>query len=232
MGISTVGFGTTSVATTGTVFPPWPSGHDVGDIGIAFVETSGDVAASLSTPRGFAFMGSSISAGSGALTRLDVFWCRATSNAMLSPVFTGQADHQWAIMGAWRNCSTTATPPSVFSNVGGTNTLGTTLTMPAITTVVPGALAIYCAAYSADSSSNIMSSWTNANGNTLTPVSLFGTASGDGGGCAIAYSFQAAAGDTGTTSVTSAISTAYAPMTFSLRPLDLPNAGNFLPFFV
>lgn len=234
MAITVVGSGSVSTATTGTVFPPWPSGHDVNDIGLAFVETSGDVQATLQLARGFSYLGSTVSGFTGALTRMDIFWARATSNAMTSPVFNGQADHQWAILFAFRGCSTTDTPGAVIATSGGVNTAtATTLTTPTITTLVPNCFVMTGFGYSADSASSIISGWSNNGGFTTTSSNNFGTTAGDGGGGGFAWFTVPTPGATGTSQATSAIATAYAPFTLALRPAAVPNttSGNFLPFF-
>jgi hypothetical protein len=86
-----------AIAGTGAVSPVWPA-HNINDIALLFVESTGGQAVTLSTPAGFTEITNSPQAtGTGTNgTRLTVFWARATSNAMPTPTVADAGDHVYA----------------------------------------------------------------------------------------------------------------------------------------
>lgn len=83
----------------GAVSPAWPA-HQVGDVALLFVESSGDQAVTLSVPAGFVAVANSpqftFPGGPATGTRITVFWARATSTAMSTPTVADPGNHVYA----------------------------------------------------------------------------------------------------------------------------------------
>lgn len=111
---------------------------------LLFVETANE-AATLSTPAGFVEVLNSPqgtgTAGGAAATRLTVFWCRATSSAMASPVVADSGNHQLAVIQTFRGCIATGNPWDVTAgNVAAAAT--TAVSIPGATTTVDDCLIV------------------------------------------------------------------------------------------
>lgn len=208
-------------ATTGTLPVTWPS-HLTNDIAVLFVETNGGaVTPTLSTPNGFADLGTTRSTGTGtAGTKLHMFWCRATSAAMGAPVIAGSTDHLFAVMVTFRGCATTGSPFD--TPTGGTKAAAsTTATLSAITPTTADSLVVYGITGDLDATGAWVTGVTNSNLTSITERFDQGTISGTGGKLAVYTGVPTTAAGvsvgTATATVTSSIN---AFQTFTLRPID------------
>ena len=201
-------------ASTGTLTLPWPAGHAVGDIALAFVESQAN-ASSITTANGFAQAGSTVSATG---TRLDVFWCRATSTTMGNLVLAANSDHQFGVIITYSGCISTGTPfltPATSTK----NTASTTTLAPSVTTTVANQLIVNAITKDLDATAAFVSAITNGNLTSINERFDAGTISGNGGGIAVSDGMMASPGATGTTSFT-VTSSASAMMTVALLPPD------------
>lgn len=213
-----------AVTATGAVSPAWPI-HEIDDVALLFVESSGGEAATLSTPAGFVAVANSPQAtGAGtAGTRLTVFWARATSTTMAAPTVADPGDHVYAQIITYRGVINTGNPWDVTGG-GVKAAASTTVTVAGITTTVPDTLIVQAVARDNDSNAAAFSAQTNANLVNIVERSDAGTASGNGGGFAVWDGVKALAGATGntTSTVTSSInaflSIALVPVPFSCTP--------------
>lgn len=124
----------------GAITVPWPA-HEINDVALLFVETANQ-AATLSTPAGFVEVtnqGVGVAAAAAA-TRLTIFWCRATSGAMASPVVADSGARQSAVIHTFRGCIESGNPWDVFA--GNTNAGATAVSIPGATTTVVDTLAV------------------------------------------------------------------------------------------
>ena len=207
----------TAVSGTGNITVAWPT-HQVGDIGLLFVESCGGQAASLSPSAGFVNVTNSPQyTGTGTSgTRLTVFWCRATSTSMSSPTVTDPGNHVYGIILTFRSVVTTGDPWDVAA--GGTkSTASTTTTFGAVTTSVNNDLIVLAASRDITGTAQAWSNWTNGNLTSLTERSDGGTSSGNGGGVGVATGVKSTAGDTGSTTAT-VTSSVDGHMTIALKP--------------
>lgn len=218
------GFQAAGTAQSGTVAltVPWPV-HQAGDIALLFVETRQAQAVTLSTPNGFAAVLNSPQATTSDLvapntgTRLSVFWARATSAAMASPIIAASPDHAYARILTYRRVDNTGNPWDV---TGGGNESGannTTLTVTGVTTTVDNTRVVQAASRNNDSAAAAFSAQTNAGLTGIVERHDAGTATGDGGGIGVWDGLRAAAGATGNTTVT-VTSSVNAFLTIALRP--------------
>lgn len=206
----------TAVSGRGAVTPTWPA-HAIGDIALLFVESAGGEAATLSTPATFVAVASSPQSigATTAGTRLSVFWARATSAAMASPVVADPGDHVYAQIITYRGAIATGNPWDV---TGGGITAPRTLTLGAVTTTVANTLVVQAASRDNDSTAADFSAQTNAGLSGITERSDAGTNSGTGGGFAVWDGVRATAGAVGSTTAALAASVSNAYLSIALRP--------------
>lgn len=211
----------------GLVKPAWPA-HQIDDIALLFVETSGADAAVLSTPAGFVAVANSpqsvTSPGTG--TRISVFWARATSTAMTAPAIS-PVQHTYARILTYRGVTNVGNPWDVTG--GGTKAVASTsVTVSGVTTTLPDTLIVQAATRDDDSAALEFSAQTNVNLANITERSDGGTISGDGGGFAVWDGGKATAGATGNTTANITVSTVNAFLTIALKP-SLIVAKSFSP---
>lgn len=195
----------------------WPA-HQADDIGLLILETCGGEPISLSTANGFAAVTNSPQATGTTTdgTQLTMFWCRATSSAMGSPVTTDSGDHNIGLIVTFRGCKTSGNPWDV--TAGSVKaTASTTTTFPSVTTTVADCRIVLAATRDTDSNAAAWSALTNANLASLTEHYDAGSLSGNGGGIHVGSGTKAAAGSTGTTTATVS-SSINAMMTVALAP--------------
>ena len=186
---------------TGNLTVPWPA-HLLGDVALLFVESQRDQAVTLSTPAGFAQVpGSPQFTNAGTGTRLTVFWARATSAAMPSPVVLAPGDHAYARIITYRRVNTDGDPWDVTSG-GVKNTASTTVSVTGLTTTVNNTRVVQAVARDNDSAAAAFSNQTNAGLTGITERSDSGTALGHGGGIGIWDGLRATAGTIGNTTAT------------------------------
>ncbi len=154
----------TAVGNSGsTLTPAWPT-HAADDIAILMVSSwsvsSDPGAATLDTANGFAAItgGSDLTSASGTYQRCTLFWCRATSGSMSSPVVAndGGTAHS-AVIITFRGCMTSGDPTDGTPGLGANSSSNTSVVAPGPTTT--GAdravlIAIACQAYSCSTYSN------------------------------------------------------------------------------
>jgi type II secretory pathway pseudopilin PulG len=208
----------TAQTGTGSITVPWPT-HQAGDVALLFIESCGGQAANLSTPAGFTLVPNPQYTGTGTNgTRLTVFWCRATSSSMSSPVVQGTGlDHLYGRILTFRGVVATDNPWDVTAD-GNKPTASTTTTFGAVTTSVPYDLIVLAASRDNDSTAAAWSAWTNANLSSLTERQDAGTTSGNGGGVGVATGVMSTAGSTGATTAT-VTSSVDGHMTIALKPI-------------
>ena len=187
----------TAQSGTGNITVPWPT-HQTGDVALLFIESCGGQAANLGTPAGFAAVTNSPQyTGSGtAGTRITVYWCRATSSSMASPVVTDPGDHVYGRILTFRGVVASGNPWDVTAG-GAKASASTTTTFGTVTPTVSNALIVLAASRDNDSASAAWSSWTNANLSSLAERSDEGTTQGNGGGIGLATGIKVTAGAIG-----------------------------------
>jgi hypothetical protein len=210
----------TAQSGTGAITVAWPT-HLAGDIALLFVESCGGQAVTLTTPAGFAnVLNSPQYTGTGtAGTRITVFWCRATSSSMSSPIVGDPGNHVYGRILTFRGVTTTGNPWDV--TAGGTKaTASGTTTFGTVTTSVNNDLIVLAASRDNDSTAAAWTdaSWTNTNLSSLTERQDGGTTSGNGGGVGVATGVKSTAGAIGssTATVTSSVD---GHMTIALQPV-------------
>lgn len=158
----------------------WPA-HSVGDIGLLLVEAAGGQTIALGTPAGFSEMPSSpVINGSGTGgTRLAMYWARATSTTMSSPVVTDPGNHAYGVIITFRNCRASGNPWTNI-NTATKAAASTTHTATGIATVIPNELVVVV--FSGDTSSAAwLTSMSCSDLSSITERFDNGTASGNAG---------------------------------------------------
>jgi len=202
---------------TGDITVAWPP-HNIGDIGLLFIESTGGQAANLGTPAGFAAVDNSpqSTGATTAGTRITVYWCRATSTSMASPVVTDPSDHAMGVILRFSGVQESFNPWNITGG-GVKASASTSVAITGVTTTVDNTLIVAGFTHSIDSGGAFASGWTN---NTL--ISLLeqfdnGSTVGNGGGIAIATGTLYTAGASGTIDATT-ISSVNAFLTIALNP--------------
>ncbi len=215
----------TAVNGTGAITPAWPT-HQIDDVALLVVESTGAEAVTLSTAAGFVEVTNSpqISGTGTGDTRLTVFWARATSTAMSSPTVADPGNHVHAQIVTYRNVYNTGNPWDVTGG-GVKSTASTSVTVTGVTTTVADTLVVQMATRSNDANGAGFSAQANANLTGLAERADDGTNSGEGGGFAVWDGVKATAGATGNTIATVSSST-NAFLTIALKPAVTTTLGN------
>lgn len=208
---------TAPAGNTGGLNVAWPA-HQIHDLGLLIVESCGGEPVTLTTPAGFVAVSNSPQAtGAGtAGTQLSVYWCRATSNAMPTPLVADAGDHVVGALVTFRGVRRGGNPISV--TAGGVKAGATTsLTATGLTTTEDGQMVVIIATHDLDNSGAQFSAWSNAGLASITELVDAGATSGNGGGIAVAYGIDTTAGATGDTTAT-VTSSVNAFVTLALQP--------------
>jgi len=208
----------TAVSSIGTASPAWPA-HEINDVALLFVESTGGQAATLSAPAGFVALTNSPQAtGAGtAGTRITVFWARATSSSMSTPTIADAGNHVYAQIITYRGVITTCNPFDITG--GGVKAVASTsVTVTGVTTTVADTLIVQAVARDNASAAAQFNSQTNANLTSIAERADAGTAQGNGGGFAVWDGVMAAAGATGDTTANIDNSVVNAFLTIALKP--------------
>jgi hypothetical protein len=207
-----------AVEGTGSVTPAWPA-HEIDDIALLFIESTGGQPATLSTPAGFAAVLNSPQAtgATTAGTRITVFWARATSTSMASPTVADPGNHVYARILTYRGVFASGDPWDVTGG-GVKAAASTSVTVTGVTTTVANTLIVQAVARDNDSAAAAFSAQTNAGLTGIAERSDAGTAMNNGGGFAVWDGVKAAAGATGNTTAT-VTSSINAFLTVALRPV-------------
>ncbi|MDB5180986.1 MAG: hypothetical protein JWO54_749 [Candidatus Saccharibacteria bacterium] len=219
--------GTGSSATTGTLTVPWPV-HLVDDIGLLFVNSSaGGTVETLATANGFTYL-NTYSTGTGtAGTKIAVYWARATTNTMASPILTAGSDYKYGVIATFRGAITTGSPINVYDG-GVKASASTAASITSVTTTVTDTYIVNAIASDLSSTAAFVTSYTNANLSTLTKRFDTGTTSGLGGQISFATGAMATAGPTGTTNV---VLTSSINAFVSLALIPAPHLTSFVNTF-
>lgn len=217
----------TALSGTGAVSPLWPT-HQVDDIALLFVESTGGQPVTLSTPAGFtAVTNSPQFTGAGtAGTRLTAYWARATSNTMPPPTVGDAGDHVVAQILTYRGVIKTGNPWDATTG-GNKPTASSALSVLGVTTSLANTLVVVAASQDRDANSSAtFSGWTNGNLSAVTERSDFGANPGNGGGFGVMDGIKITAGATGNTTATLSNSVVNAHMTVALKPQPTTTIGD------
>jgi hypothetical protein len=229
MAFPTFTVGGTAGSGTGGGSPAWPVGHEVGDIGLLVVMTANEPI-SFTDAAGFVEVTNSPqargTAASATAIRLGVFWCRATSTAMSSPVIPDLGNHQFSRIYGFRGCISTGDPYDV--TAGDQATASLSVSIPGATTTVADCLVVLINGSSNDGTSNVYTAGpTNADLANLTALSNTGTTAGNGSSLAMHSGEKATAGAYGVTTATQTLSEDMARMSIALKPfVAAPGGGD------
>jgi MSHA biogenesis protein MshQ len=215
--------GSVDAAGASAVNPAWPT-HQAGDIGLLVVESQGVV--TMSDAQGFVEVtNSGQQTTNSSVTRLTVYWARATSSSMSAPSLSS-ANHTVAAIATFRGCEDFGNP---WETTSGTinDTASLVCTFPEVTTTLDDCLIVLCAARGDDTNIPSFSNFVNASLANLTERQDAGTATGNGGGFAIATGELGTAGASGTTTADLAASVTTAVLTIALKAEDgIPAPSN------
>lgn len=182
----------------------WPAGHQVDDLGILLIETSGN--GTTPTPSGWTHFSFSptydftTTAGS----KLSILYKVATSSAESNVFIADTGDHTLGSISVFRN-----TTPFIDDRwASDKTTASTTATIPSITTTVDGCMVIMaCSRPNSDASTTHFGLGVNANLVSVSEAVQAGTTQGNGGGYTLQYGIKATAGVVGTTAISKTDST-------------------------
>lgn len=198
----------------------WPVNHQANDVALAVIQTSG-ADSTLSPPTGWASVtGSPITdVASTSGSRLYLWWKRATgsSESNLSVSSISGDNHHFGSLAVFRGCVTTGNPWDVVATDTKT-TASTTATLPAVTTTKFNTrLVMFVGRPDDAANTSHFGVPVNANLTGLTEHYEGGTVTGNGGGFVVASGVMATKGDTGTSTMTKAVSTTDTCYTIALR---------------
>lgn len=206
---------------TGGVTVPWPD-HEPNDIALLLVENQDSTGISFTDAAGFAAVANSPQYFSLA-SRLSVFWCRATSNEMSSPVIADPGDHVIAQIVTFRGVKSTGNPWDVTAGATIGDGTHSTMTLPSATTATDNCLIVNVGTTNADGGSAAWASgWTNSGLLDVHEITDIRTDDGGGGGIAAAVGVLESAGATGATVFTSTGNTEGGALTIALLPEPPP----------
>jgi hypothetical protein len=193
----------TPVSTTTTALDvPWPA-HDVNDVALLFVTSSGGNTSTntLMTANGFTLI-SNTTIGSGTTgTRLSIFWARASSNAMQPPTLSTGTDFKYAVISTFRGVRLSGNPYSDFaaSNKG---TASTTSSFATINTTFAYTMVVHAITTDVSSSSPFVTGYSNGTLGSIIKRFDASVTTGSGGGISFGTAELAVSGATGATTAT------------------------------
>lgn len=212
MAIPTVQAVGSSAAGIGDITVTLPT-HAADDILLVVHETNQSTAPS--APSGWAVL-AQYAQGTN-VTTVTVYWLRATSSGTTNPTFVDPGNHQIGAALVIRGCITSGNPwdytPSG-EGQSGTTTFATT----SQTTTVNDCLVFGVISDNTDTATDQMSGEANANLSTFTKQGAFYTTQGNGGGVIVYTGGLATAGSTGSFTGNIATTSAWAGVTFALKP--------------
>lgn len=222
----------TAVSSRNAITPLWPT-HQTGDVALLIVRTANQVS-TLSTPSGFVEVTGSPqatgTAGAVGATRLTVFWARATSNAMPSPVVADSGSSQQVQILTFRGVVGTGNPWDVTSG-DVLATASTAFAIPGATTALDNDLVVSIVTNGTDIATLQTSAPTNASLTGLVKITDFNGTSGNGGGFGVFAGVKTTAGPYGSTTGTLLTSSLQGRMSIALKSstttlADGVNPGN------
>ena len=185
-----------AIGSAGGVTPLWPA-HIAGDVALLVIETKGAENPVLTTPAGFAQVLNSPQAASNK-TQTTVYWVRATSSAMASPVIADAGDHVYAQILTYRGVINSGDPWNVTAGSANSSANTTLVISTPLTTTVPDTLIVQIASRDLDSTAAVFSAQANASLTGIAERSDGGTDFAKGGGFAVWDGVKATAGSVGT----------------------------------
>jgi hypothetical protein len=207
------------VASANATSVSWPA-HLADDIGILVIETSGNgTTLNIVTPSNWAAVpGSPVTdLATTAGSKLQVWWKRASSSSEGNVSIPDSGDHQIARIYTFRNCIATGDPWDV-TTTGNKTTASTTATVPAVETTVDDTLIVMIVGRPNDNASTThFGVPANSNLTDLADRGEAGAITGNGGGFVLATGVKAAAGNTGTSTLTKIASTTDTYMVIALK---------------
>lgn len=206
--------GTAQAAGAAAITVPWPA-HAVDDIAFLVVESGTDVG--LATANGFVRIPDIPQTTTSPITVLDVYWCRATSTSMASPVTNASINHIYGLIVTARGAIATGDPWNVTSG-GISNLNNAALSATGDTTTVADCLVFFFAARGTDDAAAQYSGEACAGLTSLTEQHDAGTAIGNGGGLGIWTGVIATAGAYGPLTATLAANATDAFASIALKP--------------
>jgi hypothetical protein len=232
---SFVSFGV-SQGSTGTIAPPWGA-HQTDDIGFLVIETSNQGAVTLASAQGFTAVDVSpagVGDGAGTLneTQLTLFWQRATSGAMPTPIVADVGNHQVGQVVVFRSCRTTPATPWTASSASTEGVSTSAVTWPGTATAIDNSLVVLFAANGVDNTTNALSGVANPDLTSLTVVSSVQTDLGHGGGFHVVTGAKATAGTVSITTGTLASASQQGKIVLVLAPVTVPVVSSSTPPWV
>lgn len=192
---------------------PWPA-HAVDDIAFLIVNSVANVG--LLTASGFVEVADSPQLGTQC--GCQVYWCRATSTSMASPVTNTGSNNISAQILTVRGAIATGDPWDV--TVGGNGGVATTtLTTSSDTSTVDDCLIVYCIGRSSDFAGAQFSGEADANVTNLAERIDDGTATGNGGGIAAYTANRVTAGAFGPLTATLANTSIKSWVLLAIKPV-------------
>lgn len=214
-----VNVGTSQSAAT-AITPGMPASVLANDILLLFIETADQaITVSGGTETWTEVTGSPVSVA--GLTRLTVFWARASQDAPTSPTTSDSGDHQTGRIMAVRGCVTSGNPWDVTST--GTEAVSDTSgSITGLTTTVQDCLVVAAMAVDAPTANGTtnFSAWANTDLANVTERIDNTSNQGNGGGIGAATGDRAVPGTVGATTVTLANAAQKAFMTIALKPAE------------
>ena len=214
--------GSASALTIG--WPTTSPTYTTDDICFLVTETSDSAAPTLTTASGFQYIGGVYTSGTNA-TRLDLWWCRATSASMPSVTIGTPVDHVIAMMFTVRGCTNVGEPwdTSIGLLTQTKTTASTTTSYPTTTTVKSNCETLYLATNGRDTT---LATWTNAQRTTTGDLNsytfVYQNSPGNGGGILGVFPpVQASPGSTGT--ITATMNTSLQNSSALLILIETPN---------
>lgn len=208
---------------TGAITPGVPSGTDITDICLLFVETENQAVPAVT---GYAeVLNSPVSVTTGTVTRLTVRWHRAVGPESGTVSVGDSGDHQVARIIGIRGAAVSGDPWNITASA--TELVSdTSASCPAITTTVDNCLVFAAVATGTDvASTTHVSAWTNANLASITENIDNWVTDGLGGGIGVASGGKASFGAVGATTATLVTANFKAMMQIAIkeRILDPPS---------
>lgn len=184
---------------TGSITPPYPASYTAvaDDVAVTFVETASEA---LTAPTNWAIANFAV-VPSGTVTRLTALWRRLNASES-APAITTTANHKIGRMIIIRGCRTTGNPFELATaNTEMTN--DTSVSIPGVTTTAADCLMLYAFGTGQDITSTTgATGWANASLVNVNEQMDNWTATGTGGGFAMATGELATAGASGSMAAT------------------------------
>ncbi len=206
----------------GSISPAWPT-HQANDIGILVVEQSAlDIE---STPAGWTHVIGSplVDVASTAGSKMSVLWRRAASSTEAAPTIDDGSNNNHAVARIFVYRGVFAAGDPINAIASAVTAASTSFSYPSVTTTKAECMVLLIASRPNDNSTTTgFGVPTNGALASIAERGEAGTASGEGGGYALADGIKTAAGSTGTSAGTAGTSTTHGLFTIALAPVNDP----------